>query len=107
MHHAACFRERANLQLVNRRLERKVKEMVMQGEEEHRSMQDQKDQVCNQTLSCADLSFNLKPSIKLIVCQLVTKCMHFSVFVKPFITPCVLILLEVESASEGLETADG
>ncbi|XP_031702152.1 cingulin-like protein 1 [Anarrhichthys ocellatus] len=38
-------RERANLQLVNRRLERKVKEMMMQGEEENNSMQDQKDQL--------------------------------------------------------------
>ncbi|XP_070686242.1 cingulin-like protein 1 isoform X2 [Pempheris klunzingeri] len=38
-------RERANLQLVNRRLERKVKEMMMQSEEEHNSMQDQKDQL--------------------------------------------------------------
>ncbi|XP_054469774.1 cingulin-like protein 1 [Anoplopoma fimbria] len=38
-------RERANLQLVNRRLERKVKEMMMQGEEEQNSMQDQKDQL--------------------------------------------------------------
>lgn len=38
-------RERANLQLANRRLERKVKEMMMQGEEEHNSMQDQKDQL--------------------------------------------------------------
>ncbi|XP_019126076.2 cingulin-like protein 1 isoform X3 [Larimichthys crocea] len=38
-------RERANLQLVNRRLERKVKEMMMQGEEEHNSLQDQKDQL--------------------------------------------------------------
>ncbi|XP_074522677.1 cingulin-like protein 1 isoform X3 [Halichoeres trimaculatus] len=38
-------RERANLQLVNRRLERKVKEMMMQTEEEHNSMQDQKDQL--------------------------------------------------------------
>ncbi|XP_070760484.1 cingulin-like protein 1 isoform X2 [Enoplosus armatus] len=38
-------RERANLQLVNRRLERRVKEMMMQGEEEHHSMQDQKDQL--------------------------------------------------------------
>ncbi|XP_029316615.1 cingulin-like protein 1 isoform X2 [Cottoperca gobio] len=38
-------RERANLQLVNRRLERKVKEMMMQGEEEHHSMLDQKDQL--------------------------------------------------------------
>ncbi|XP_071344471.1 cingulin-like protein 1 isoform X2 [Trachinotus anak] len=38
-------RERANLQLVNRRLERKVKEMMMQVEEEHHSLQDQKDQL--------------------------------------------------------------
>ncbi|XP_073319906.1 cingulin-like protein 1 isoform X2 [Pagrus major] len=38
-------RERANLQLVNRRLERKVKEMMMQGEEEHNTLQDQKDQL--------------------------------------------------------------
>ncbi|XP_068431416.1 cingulin-like protein 1 [Clinocottus analis] len=38
-------RERANLQLVNRRLERKVKEMMMQGEEEQNSIQDQKDQL--------------------------------------------------------------
>lgn len=33
------------MQLANRRLERKVKEMVMQGEEEHNSLLDQKDQV--------------------------------------------------------------
>uniref|UniRef100_A0A667YD48 Cingulin like 1 n=1 Tax=Myripristis murdjan TaxID=586833 RepID=A0A667YD48_9TELE len=38
-------RDRANLQLVNRRLERKVKEMMMQVDEEHHSMQDQKDQL--------------------------------------------------------------
>uniref|UniRef100_UPI0037E91769 cingulin-like protein 1 isoform X2 n=1 Tax=Semicossyphus pulcher TaxID=241346 RepID=UPI0037E91769 len=38
-------RERANLQLVNRRLERKVKEMMMQTEEEHNTIQDQKDQL--------------------------------------------------------------
>ncbi|XP_049327021.1 cingulin-like protein 1 isoform X1 [Astyanax mexicanus] len=38
-------RDRANLQLVNRRLERKVKEMVMQMDEEHHSLQDQKDQL--------------------------------------------------------------
>ncbi|KAM8877187.1 cingulin-like protein 1 isoform 1-T1 [Synchiropus picturatus] len=38
-------RERANLQLVNRRLERKVKEVMMQVEEEHNTMQDQKDQL--------------------------------------------------------------
>lgn len=42
----ACFRERANLQLANRKLERKVKEMMMQVEEEHHVMQDQKDQAC-------------------------------------------------------------
>ncbi|KAL7830973.1 hypothetical protein SRHO_G00304750, partial [Serrasalmus rhombeus] len=38
-------RERANLQLVNRRLERKVKEMMMQMDEEQHSLQDQKDQL--------------------------------------------------------------
>ncbi|XP_051919710.1 cingulin-like protein 1 [Hippocampus zosterae] len=38
-------RERANLQLSNRRLERKVKEVMMQVEEEHHTMQDQKDQL--------------------------------------------------------------
>ncbi|XP_028257260.1 cingulin-like protein 1 isoform X2 [Parambassis ranga] len=38
-------RERANLQLMNRRLERKVKETMMQVEEEHHSLQDQKDQL--------------------------------------------------------------
>ncbi|XP_023256515.1 cingulin-like protein 1 [Seriola lalandi dorsalis] len=38
-------REHANLQLVNRRLERKVKEVMMQVEEEHHSLQDQKDQL--------------------------------------------------------------
>ncbi|XP_046897466.1 cingulin-like protein 1 [Hypomesus transpacificus] len=38
-------RERSNLQMVNRRLERKVKEMMMQVDEEHHSMQDQKDQL--------------------------------------------------------------
>lgn len=43
------FRERANLQLANRRLERKVKEMVMQGEEEQHALQDQKDQVRHHT----------------------------------------------------------
>lgn len=48
--------------------------MVMQGEEEHRSMQDQKDQVCNHTLSCADLSLNFKPSIKLSVSWSQTEC---------------------------------
>lgn len=38
-------RDRANLQLANRRLERKVKEMMMQVDDEHHSLQDQKDQV--------------------------------------------------------------
>lgn len=38
-------RDRANLQLANRRLERKVKEMMMQVDEEHHSLQDQKDQL--------------------------------------------------------------
>uniref|UniRef100_A0A4W5Q1B2 Cingulin like 1 n=1 Tax=Hucho hucho TaxID=62062 RepID=A0A4W5Q1B2_9TELE len=38
-------RDRANLQLVNRRLERKVKETMMQVDEEHHSLQDQKDQL--------------------------------------------------------------
>ncbi|KAF6722627.1 Cingulin-like protein 1 [Oryzias melastigma] len=38
-------RERANLQLANRKLERKVKEMMMQLDEEHLTMQDQKDQL--------------------------------------------------------------
>uniref|UniRef100_A0A673IDF9 Cingulin-like protein 1 n=1 Tax=Sinocyclocheilus rhinocerous TaxID=307959 RepID=A0A673IDF9_9TELE len=38
-------RERGNLQLANRRLERKVKEMLMQVDEEHHSLQDQKDQL--------------------------------------------------------------
>uniref|UniRef100_A0A9J8A2T2 Cingulin-like 1 n=1 Tax=Cyprinus carpio carpio TaxID=630221 RepID=A0A9J8A2T2_CYPCA len=37
--------ERGNLQLANRRLERKVKEMMMQVDEEHHSLQDQKDQL--------------------------------------------------------------
>lgn len=38
-------RDRANLQLNNRRLERKVKELVMQVDDEHLSLTDQKDQV--------------------------------------------------------------
>ncbi|XP_041929923.1 LOW QUALITY PROTEIN: cingulin-like protein 1 [Alosa sapidissima] len=38
-------RERANLQMANRRLERKVKEMMMQVDDEHNSLQDQKDQL--------------------------------------------------------------
>ncbi|XP_054858343.1 cingulin-like protein 1 isoform X2 [Eublepharis macularius] len=38
-------RDRANLQLSNRRLERKVKELVMQADDEHLSLTDQKDQL--------------------------------------------------------------
>uniref|UniRef100_A0ABI7Y5H5 Myosin tail domain-containing protein n=1 Tax=Felis catus TaxID=9685 RepID=A0ABI7Y5H5_FELCA len=38
-------RERASLQLSNRRLERKVKELVMQVDDEHLSLTDQKDQL--------------------------------------------------------------
>ncbi|OBS72643.1 hypothetical protein A6R68_12777 [Neotoma lepida] len=38
-------RDRANLQLNNRRLERKVKELVMQVDDEHLSLTDQKDQL--------------------------------------------------------------
>nr|XP_021521869.1 cingulin-like protein 1 isoform X2 [Aotus nancymaae] len=38
-------RDRANLQLSNRRLERKVKELVMQVDDEHLSLTDQKDQL--------------------------------------------------------------
>ncbi|XP_072320958.1 cingulin-like protein 1 isoform X2 [Eucyclogobius newberryi] len=38
-------RERGNLQLVNRRLERKVKEMVMQVEEEQNTLLDEKNQL--------------------------------------------------------------
>uniref|UniRef100_A0AAV2LSA7 Myosin tail domain-containing protein n=1 Tax=Knipowitschia caucasica TaxID=637954 RepID=A0AAV2LSA7_KNICA len=38
-------RERGNLQLVNRRLERKVKEMVMQVEEEQNALLDEKNQL--------------------------------------------------------------
>ncbi|KAK2914116.1 hypothetical protein Q8A67_002515 [Cirrhinus molitorella] len=38
-------RDRGNLQLANRRLDRKVKEMMMQVDEEHHSLQDQKDQL--------------------------------------------------------------
>uniref|UniRef100_A0A3Q2CHJ4 Cingulin-like 1 n=1 Tax=Cyprinodon variegatus TaxID=28743 RepID=A0A3Q2CHJ4_CYPVA len=38
-------REKSNLSLANRRLERRVKEMMMQIEEEHHTMQDQKDQL--------------------------------------------------------------
>lgn len=33
--------------MANRRLERKVKDTMMQGEEEHNSLLDQKDQVCD------------------------------------------------------------
>ncbi|KAG5839398.1 hypothetical protein ANANG_G00204560 [Anguilla anguilla] len=38
-------RDRANLQLMNRKLERKVKEMMMQVDDENHSLQDQKDQL--------------------------------------------------------------
>ncbi|XP_078541036.1 cingulin-like protein 1 isoform X2 [Lissotriton helveticus] len=38
-------RDRANLQLSNRRLERKVKELMMQVDDEHLSLTDQKDQL--------------------------------------------------------------
>lgn len=38
-------RDRANLQLNNRRLERKVKELVLQVDDEHLSLTDQKDQL--------------------------------------------------------------
>ncbi|CAL8244634.1 unnamed protein product [Lota lota] len=38
-------RERANLQQANRRLERKLKEMMMHVDEEHHSLQDQRDQL--------------------------------------------------------------
>lgn len=38
-------RDRASLQLSNRRLERKVRELVMQVDDEHLSLTDQKDQL--------------------------------------------------------------
>nr|XP_023669760.1 cingulin-like protein 1 isoform X2 [Paramormyrops kingsleyae] len=38
-------RDRANLQLVNRKLERKVKELMIQVDDEHTALQDQKDQL--------------------------------------------------------------
>ncbi|KAM3927558.1 cingulin-like protein 1 [Leptodactylus fuscus] len=38
-------RDRANLQLSNRRLERKVKELMMQVDDEHLTLTDQKDQL--------------------------------------------------------------
>ncbi|XP_030044813.1 cingulin-like protein 1 isoform X2 [Microcaecilia unicolor] len=38
-------RDRANLQLTNRRLERKVKELMMEVDDEHLSLTDQKDQL--------------------------------------------------------------
>ncbi|XP_025066335.1 cingulin-like protein 1 [Alligator sinensis] len=38
-------RDRANLQVSNRRLERKVKELVLQVDDEHLSLTDQKDQL--------------------------------------------------------------
>lgn len=48
----ACFvfsRDRANFQLSNRRLERKVKELMLQVDDEHLSLTDQKDQVEGKT----------------------------------------------------------
>lgn len=47
-------RDRANLQLNNRRLERKVKELVMQVDDEHLSLTDQKDQVREPLPSLSD-----------------------------------------------------
>lgn len=47
-----CFvfsRDRANFQLSNRRLERKVKELMLQVDDEHLSLTDQKDQVEGKT----------------------------------------------------------
>ncbi|XP_075287914.1 cingulin-like protein 1 isoform X3 [Opisthocomus hoazin] len=38
-------RDRANFQLINRRLERKVKELMLQVDDEHLSLTDQKDQL--------------------------------------------------------------
>lgn len=47
---AVCFsRDRANFQLNNRRLERKVKELMLQVDDEHLSLTDQKDQVEGKT----------------------------------------------------------
>lgn len=42
-------RDRANLQLSNRRLERKVKELMLQVDDEHLSLTDQKEQVEDKT----------------------------------------------------------
>jgi len=42
-------RDRANFQLINRRLERKVKELMLQVDDEHLSLTDQKDQVKGKT----------------------------------------------------------
>lgn len=42
-------RDRANFQLSNRRLERKVKELMLQVDDEHLSLTDQKDQVEGKT----------------------------------------------------------
>lgn len=42
-------RDRVNFQLSNRRLERKVKELMLQVDDEHLSLTDQKDQVDGNT----------------------------------------------------------
>lgn len=39
------FRDNNNLQQTNRKLERRVKEMKMQADEEHVSLQSERDQV--------------------------------------------------------------
>lgn len=40
-----CFRERSSLQLNNRKLERKAKELMLQIDDERLHLTDQKDQV--------------------------------------------------------------
>lgn len=47
--HCLFSRDRANFQLNNRRLERKVKELMLQVDDEHLSLTDQKDQVEGKT----------------------------------------------------------
>lgn len=97
-----CFRERANLQLANRRLERKVKEMVMQGEEEQHSLQDQKDQVRHHTspplwLSLTFQSFHNEPN-------------WMDSSSRPRLArnlAPVIFSLQAESPPEGLEASDG
>lgn len=43
--HASAFRENNNIQQANRKLERKVKELKMQADEERINLQSQTDQV--------------------------------------------------------------